>query len=853
MAFCFGSRQWRGFVVLIWLAAAFADAVARRLPGAENSWAPAALGPLVAALLCSRLRPVRSKARSAPFHAWPAAYASLRTPRGPDEAEEHTRRDSSISERTISAVGHRLPPWLTSLRQVVAPPAGPSPGHGATHIDPTLVNWILKELWPSIRGFAERDLLKGEIEPILHRGVSGNLCFDKVHLGEMPIFVHHMWTLSPDATHAGEGSVTLALDCEYSGREAEISVKFGLGPVEITVGVTRLAIRGVLYVAFRHQTPHLPLVHGMNIYWANPPEIDIEFGSPSGRSSLLPEQLLGQLKDAIGRIVNRVMVLPNRVAVPFTRMAPHARLKHAPPEGVLTLHVLAARCGAGSSTPRNRSGDAAFAAPLPLGGRPLDLDHVLRQQGGESAASGASGARDGNEEEDEEKESDSDLEGGSRHKSSRLYCRFALGAQCWTSASADAVGGSALWDERHRLLVDHRIGQELQVSLHERHTFGDVRLTSRCGFGLCDVLQRSAGESTPVWSLPSAERSTPQVMFSAHWHECTSSADAFEPALGSVLLITFECVRHVPAHFDNMNLVLRAFLVPSGGRPDINAQPAAESFPMPASKVSPIEVAQGFMRRLARRYNDPPAVMQQSQSASLRRTSASFVSDDSDVSGADGASSEINAFTAESHDRLKERLEHLWLHFRTADGAHLGDWAQRDLEACADTLAELLGATLDETPRVKRLVEDLARQRNKGPPAVRGGSMWNRRGSAAAAERNDRQVGPQLQRGVECHWYDQLRVFVDDPRAQDLWLEVIRPRRRAEAEVLGAWRQPLCDLLAAPGMADSATQGRPLRDLGASPASAAPDAASPPPTLFAKLQLLHVMAAAPKAAFATVE
>jgi len=826
VAFCFGPKHWRCIVVSMLAAAAASDRAVTLLlvgPGSSCGWASATLASVVAALLSSRLRPARHY--NAPSHVWTGGYAGLRKPRGPCEREDTIVGElQHLTARLSSAL--RAQSGLSSEAAWADPPTK------------ELFNWVLHELWPCVRSFLELDLLKGEVEAILHKDVSGNLHFDRVSLGDEPVHVHSLWVLGPSL---GVDALTVALDCEYAGRDADVAVKFGLGPMEFTVGVTKLAIRGVLYMAFRHRLPHLPLLHGMNLFWANPPEIDIELGSPSGATSLLPDKLLDQLKDAIGRVLMHVMVLPNRVAVPFQRMAPLEKLKHAPPEGILALHVLGAKRTPPGADVDERKGVSDV---------------------GDSVAAQGSDALNPSE----------DFEEGRSHASSRLYCRLQLGAQCWSSRAAGAVGGSALWDERARLFVDHRLGQELRVSLHEKHTFGDVQITERRGLGVLDVVRQTALESMPTWALP-GNHGVPQVLLSAAWHNLSSCVGAFTPALGAVLLVTFECVRNVPPHLDKKTLVVRAFSVASGEqRPRDTDAPLAQSDQVRASRVTPEEHAHLFMCRLMQRSAAQPPHPSHG-GGSLRRTSAerktkddregsaSFLETGRGASGSggapaagglDGGGGANAAFTAASRDRCKERLRYLWHHFRTSDGAHLSDWVQRDREGCVQTLAELLGVVPGEEVCVGQLLDELCHDHRNGPLGV----LRHRFG---APRRSGRQAatGPKLERGVECHWDEQLRIFVDDPGAQDLWLEVAHVRRRAEPMVLGVWRQPLRALMrTAPNMT-AHMQGRRLLSpdefSGARVAAAAsvtrggratasePAGDKAPPTLFVQLQLLHIL------------
>jgi len=775
VGFCCAGAPWQPVAVAAALAASTLDRAVAGL--CRPSWALGVVGPLAAAALCGRLSQLHGRADAC---AWVEGYTGVRAAVGsrgpsPDGAERQDGRaggwDDRRAERDVplEASARRLPASLVGeLRRLTTLLLHPMPPLAASaRQDPACINRVLANLWPFVRAFVEEDIIRGEVEAILQREVTGALAFDRISLGSVPVQVHAVWVVPPTS---GTSTITLALDAEFDGREVDVALKLGLRLMQLSVGITKLSVRGRLFIAFRHLTPHLPLTQGLNIFFANPPAVEIELGSPSGAVSLLPSRVKAWLAALFANGVARALVLPNRVSVPFGCLWPLARLKHSRPEGLLCCRVVGA-CGA---LPPNGLG--GFAA------------------------------------------------------SQALSCRLQLGAHVWRSAAVQSCDGDFLWDDSATLVVDDKANQELIVSLHEQQSFGSVQVTEPRGIGTLELAEQSRRQHVPVWQLPGAQGG-PQLLLSATWHPLSSRRAALAEHLGSLLVVTIDCARHVPTTCEGRPLVIRVLLLQEGDEPQPATKPAALSYRMRASAVTPLERGRSRLRRLQWR-NFPHAGQPRGGSAA------------GPGSGHEAEAASAGGFSPANLERWRERLEQMWQHFRTADNRHLSDWVCEDRDACVRTLAGLLGVGVWDEPRFGELVDEVCRSHPAEAGRIR---AWTRGVTRrpAAGQRSVQHGQGQNGRSVECHWLQQLRIPVSSPRAQEALIEIAHVKRRKELEVLGSWRKPLRELLAVPRMTDPMC-GRTMQPItgGGSPAAWREQGVGAQQlTLYAQLELLHLLPA----------
>jgi len=737
--------------------------------GASLLWALGVLGFLVARVLCGRQPQLHSSPNSCK---WVAGYAAVRavgsrgaSPEGimaPLQGEDNGTGRLEDDKQPDTSGGKHCPEGLVrevqQLSTLLLHPMAPLSALSGQ--DPAFINQVLASLWPVVRGFVEEDILKGEVERILQRDLSGALGFDHVSLGDAPVHVHAAWVVPPSL---GANTITLALDVEFDGRDMDVALKFGLGLLQLSVGITKLSIRGRLFVAFRHLTPHLPLTQGVNVFFANPPSVDLELSSPSGAVSLLPGGVKAGIAAAFSNGITQTLVLPYRVAVPFSDMWPYTRLQHSRPEGILCCRVVGACC---ALPPR---GLGSFA-----------LTKVLS-------------------------------------------CRLQLGAYSWHSAAVQSRDGDFVWDESPTLVVDDKANQELIVTLHEQQTLSSAQVTEQHGIGTRELVEQSCRHHVPVWHLPSAQGAC-QLMLSATWHPLSHQRAALTPHLGSLFVVTIDCARHAPAKFEGKSLEVRILLLEKGDEPEQSSKPVAQTCRMQASAVTPTELGCARLLRL-QRMNFP-------------RNLPCGVNDSDSEREADAGCSSLSPADVQ---RWRERLEHMWQHFQTVDNRHLSDWVREDRDTCIHTLAGLFGVGVWDEPLFGEVVDEICERRasegGQSPATSAHSAVCPPAGGRSGGQPRDAPPQPPPGRAVECHWWEQLRIPAASPRTQEAVIQIVHIANRKDPEVLGSWRKPLQDLLAAPRMTDPMC-GRAMVQLPAGHGDIAQ-----PLMLYVQLELLHVLPA----------
>ncbi|CAK9018534.1 unnamed protein product [Durusdinium trenchii] len=678
-----------------------ADRAAERL--LVKRWWVATLGNLLAALLCLNF----PEARRPRLSEWAGNYANLRAASSSAAMAAGRRPSSFVPSTLASSRVASAADLVGGLRRLSARLLKPPLQEQEEAHDPSFWNCLLAELWPSLRGMIEEDILKGEVQSVLQESVTAALKFDTAFLGTEPPKVLSLRMLS---THRPERSILFVMDTEFVSKEVDLTLKLTLGSfMGLSLGVSKLTLRGKLFLGFRHLTPHLPLTQGLTVGFADPPAIDLEVTTPSALGvPFVPERARAALISVISSTLAHQMVLPNRIPLPFGTLWPLDRLQHARPEGVLACRVLGA-CGVTSTN------------------RPLS-------------------------------------------------CVLQLGAASYRSAKSESEDGDFLWDEEPFLVVDH-FEQSLLLALHERHTFND-RAIAHQAISIKELIDRSRWQHMPSWSLQAmgSETTTPQLLFSSSFHELSRKRASFA-GLGSLLLLTVDCARHVPPELDGALLMLRCFVVPPGGVPPPNlVRGDAQSVPMRCSRITPVQAGQAIVERLLMCNFD--------QTAQAVQIAGDSSEEEVDVKQA------WEAYVESEEDRWRERLTELWqLRGAAAPRRHAGvqelkEWLNSDREGCIRRMALILELPVWCEVRLGKLLDELATQ--KGTPAHK------------ASTSSNATQGPC----VECHWRQQLRLVAKSPRDQELYLEICQAHRRADPEVVGIWRKPLRDLLDVAHMTD---------------------------------------------------
>eukprot|EP00747_Dinoflagellata_sp_TGD_P222469 gnl/TRDRNA2_/TRDRNA2_94172_c0_seq1.p1 gnl/TRDRNA2_/TRDRNA2_94172_c0~~gnl/TRDRNA2_/TRDRNA2_94172_c0_seq1.p1 ORF type:complete len:597 (-),score=112.17 gnl/TRDRNA2_/TRDRNA2_94172_c0_seq1:82-1872(-) len=199
------------------------------------------------------------------------------------------------------------------------------------------VRWmdvVVAEVWPRVSTYLN-DLMHDTVEPLIDKALHGaaKVRFTKVSLGDA------LPKLGPLEMHdAGSGAIELTIGIDLvSNLDVEITVTPPGIWLGITVGVTELRFAGEISVMFRPPLEKPPFFGGIEIFFANPPDIDLVF---TGIARLVEVPgLRSAVRSVIDQVLGKAMVLPNRIAVDLNNEddVDIADLKSPDPLGILRV------------------------------------------------------------------------------------------------------------------------------------------------------------------------------------------------------------------------------------------------------------------------------------------------------------------------------------------------------------------------------------------------------------------------------------------------------------------------------------------------------------------------------------
>eukprot|EP01065_Artemidia_motanka_P021721 TRINITY_DN25976_c0_g1_i1.p1 TRINITY_DN25976_c0_g1~~TRINITY_DN25976_c0_g1_i1.p1 ORF type:complete len:1367 (+),score=548.38 TRINITY_DN25976_c0_g1_i1:60-4160(+) len=215
-----------------------------------------------------------------------------------------------------------------ALRRLHGEFVGPSP------LPETMqwLNHLLEVLWPHVDAFT-KDLMKSTVEPAIHEAVgSKKFSFKRVNLGARPP------QIGPVKCDPCPGGIQLHIGIAYHS-EVDVLLEMPL----CSVGVKDIRFVGTLSVFMRPLLDEPPFVGGVEVCFANPPTVDLDFLGV-GNVADMPG-VAGTIRDAIDSAIASACVVPNRIAVPLAPLSAGidlAALRCPKPEGALVITAVAA-------------------------------------------------------------------------------------------------------------------------------------------------------------------------------------------------------------------------------------------------------------------------------------------------------------------------------------------------------------------------------------------------------------------------------------------------------------------------------------------------------------------------------
>lgn len=216
--------------------------------------------------------------------------------------------------------------------------------HAAASPEVKWLNDVIWMLWPRVEAYVQ-DLMQEVVAPLINRSLptpfKGTLSFQSVSLGDTRPHVGPI-----QSRERGEDTIVVDATVNF-----DLKLDFSLSVLGAKVGVRRAAFSGVVTVVFRPIIERPPFFGGLEIYFANPPEIALDFTGVANAADTIG--LKGTIRSSIQRVVNRFLVLPARIAVDIDQTGGEVDvvdLKFPSPMAILRLSLKSAQLiGDGSS------------------------------------------------------------------------------------------------------------------------------------------------------------------------------------------------------------------------------------------------------------------------------------------------------------------------------------------------------------------------------------------------------------------------------------------------------------------------------------------------------------------------
>jgi len=218
----------------------------------------------------------------------------------------------------------------SSSQQRSAEIASPTPSSSP---DGAWMSSFVQELWPRISLYL-KNLVETSIEPAINNALpsmmKGHVSFTEVTLGDSSPDFGPLTILKGEA-----GAIKLRI-----GMNLVSNLNIGLKAMGVYVGVSKLKLKGMLQIVFTPPATAPPFFGGLQIYFLNPPNVDLEFHG-AAKVAACPS-IHSILRTTISDLLAGIVVLPNMIAVDMnTEDSKDAvDLKYPEPIGVLQLNLL---------------------------------------------------------------------------------------------------------------------------------------------------------------------------------------------------------------------------------------------------------------------------------------------------------------------------------------------------------------------------------------------------------------------------------------------------------------------------------------------------------------------------------
>jgi hypothetical protein len=201
-----------------------------------------------------------------------------------------------------------------------------------THDPNTFDEWVglqqtMDAMWPCLRQWIESSILRGMVEPKL-AGIG--VTFTKTNLGNNGVQILGVKQLTANASQT-----ELTFRFVFGGEDVDVEVAYNAaGITKIHAGVTKLTLRGSLCLVFRQFQPAMPPFCGVEMFFANPPLLELELGTQNIK---IPSS---KISNIISDVIKSKVVVPNLITVNMNPEALDPKdLKFPTPSGLLEVFL----------------------------------------------------------------------------------------------------------------------------------------------------------------------------------------------------------------------------------------------------------------------------------------------------------------------------------------------------------------------------------------------------------------------------------------------------------------------------------------------------------------------------------
>ena len=193
------------------------------------------------------------------------------------------------------------------------------------------INKLLEQLWPTISTYVE-NLVKNTVEPELKKQIAG-LAFERIDLGDFPPRLGGV-KIYTDNIRSDE----IILDTElFYGGDMHIKMKYH----SFKAGIKSLYIHGELRLVFKSIVSKIPFIGALELFFLRTPTIDFNLTDIANIIEI-PE-LHRLLHLALERILETLVVIPNRLIIAFMNDIDINQLRFPKPDGILRIDIIEAK------------------------------------------------------------------------------------------------------------------------------------------------------------------------------------------------------------------------------------------------------------------------------------------------------------------------------------------------------------------------------------------------------------------------------------------------------------------------------------------------------------------------------